>query len=88
MKRSRPYAISFDPEADAAYVTVSARPKNVAETRVVGDDIMVDVASDGTVLGVEILGVERRLAPAVDRDSYLAGLADGILERLAPQAAE
>lgn len=52
--------IEHDPEADAVYIRLSS--KNIARTRTVRrnrSDAAIDYASDGTVVGVELLGVSR-----------------------------
>jgi Protein of unknown function (DUF2283) len=46
-------SISIDPEADAAYVTLSAA--KVARTEEVGEGILVDYDSEGRPVGVEVL---------------------------------
>jgi uncharacterized protein YuzE len=49
-----PY-VTHDDEADALYVYLTG--SEVAETRNFGDLRMVDYASDGTIVGIEFLGV-------------------------------
>jgi len=50
--------IEYDPEADAAYISI-ARGK-VAETRVISEGLNVDYDASGRVLGIEVLSVQRR----------------------------
>jgi uncharacterized protein YuzE len=45
----------YDPEADAIYVWLSDRP--LARTLTLDDSRNVDLAEDGTAVGVELLGV-------------------------------
>jgi uncharacterized protein YuzE len=53
--------IDYDPEADAIYVRF--REGEVEETREVGKNIYVDVDSNGSPLGLEILFAKHTLAP-------------------------
>jgi len=50
--------IEYDPEADAAYISI-ARGK-VADTREISDGIVIDYDAAGRVLGIEVLSVQRR----------------------------
>lgn len=45
--------VTFDPEADATYVRVSAA--EVVATRTVGELLSVDLDADGAPVGVELL---------------------------------
>jgi uncharacterized protein YuzE len=47
-------SISVDFDANAMYVSLS-KDKKVKETISLGEDRFIDVAEDGTVIGVEIL---------------------------------
>jgi uncharacterized protein YuzE len=47
--------IAYDAEADAAYVTLSDAP--VAEVRDLSDVCVLDIAADGSVVGIELLSV-------------------------------
>ncbi|MBI3973987.1 MAG: DUF2283 domain-containing protein [Chloroflexi bacterium] len=50
--------VEHDPEADAVYVYLTDDTETpVAETRELDDARMIDYAADGTVVGVEFLGV-------------------------------
>jgi uncharacterized protein YuzE len=59
--------ISLDPEADAAYLALSPdRAGNIEESVPVRDRagaiaLVVDLSSDGRVLGIEFLNASRRL---------------------------
>ncbi|HEX8662902.1 MAG TPA: DUF2283 domain-containing protein [Beijerinckiaceae bacterium] len=76
--------ISFDKEADAAYLTLSDAA--VAETDEVADGIHIDYDAAKRPVGIEVLSVRRRLGGG-DLDSYLRGLAEGLLAS-SRQAAE
>jgi len=58
----------YDPEADALYVRMAPRGTAIVETREVEPGIMLDIGSDGLVIGIEVLGVHARsgsrVAPA------------------------
>lgn len=50
--------ITHDPDADAVYVYLTEQPDTpVAHTRELDDARMLDYATDGTLLGVELLWV-------------------------------
>ena len=68
--------ISFDEEADAAYLTLSDAP--VARTEEVADGIHIDYDAANRPVGIEVLSVRRRLGGG-DLASYLRGLAEGLL---------
>ena len=50
--------IEYDPEADAAYISI-ARGR-VAETREISEGLNVDYDASGRVLGIEVLSIRRR----------------------------
>jgi len=50
----------YDPEADALYVRMAPRGTEITETREVEPGIMLDIGSDGIVIGIEVLGVRAR----------------------------
>ena len=77
-------SISIDPEADAAYVALSAA--KVARTEEVGGGILIDYDADGRPVGIEVLSVKSRVGTS-EAGSYLRGLAEGVLAS-AQQAAE
>jgi uncharacterized protein YuzE len=53
--------ITYDPDADAAYVTLSdATVKDSAE---VSPGVVLDYDVDGRVVGIELLNARARLAP-------------------------
>jgi uncharacterized protein YuzE len=54
--------ISTDRRADAAYIHVQDVPS--ARTEELHDGLIVDLAADGTIVGVEILGVSHGWDPA------------------------
>ena len=81
---TRDARISFDEEADAAYLMLSDAP--VARTEEVADGIQVDYDASDRPVGIEVLSVKRRLGGG-DLASYLRGLAEGLLAS-SRQAAE
>jgi uncharacterized protein YuzE len=75
---ARAKAVSFDEQADAAYVAFS--DEKVARTEEIDDGVVFDIDSRGGIVGVEILSVSRR-AGANDPRSWAAGVAEGLLSR-------
>jgi uncharacterized protein YuzE len=69
-------SISYDQEADAAYVALSE--SKAARTEEVAEGIQIDYDADGRPVGVEVLYVKSRLG-ASDLNSYLRGLVEGVL---------
>lgn len=49
--------VSYDPEADACYITINT--KNVVDTLESEQDCWVDVADDGSVIGIEVLNASQ-----------------------------
>ena len=49
--------VSYDPEADACYITINT--KNVADTLESEQDCWVDVADDCSVIGIEVLNASQ-----------------------------
>jgi uncharacterized protein YuzE len=70
------YQTSYDPEVDAAYLTLSDAP--IAETEEVAAGIHIDYDALNRPVGIEVLSVKRRLGDG-DLVSYLRGLAEGLL---------
>jgi uncharacterized protein YuzE len=62
--------ISYDPDADAVYITVS--PGNVDRTEETGPFIY-DVDADGHIVGIEILSASRILATGDWKKAGLQG---------------
>ncbi len=52
--------VEFDPQADAMYIEL--KDGEVEDTLEVGKSVFVDVDSEGTPLGIEILFVSRRFS--------------------------
>jgi len=69
-------AMSFDADADAAYLTLS--DGRIVRTEEVADGIQIDYDASDRPVGIEVLSVKRRLG-AGDLASYLRGLAEGLL---------
>jgi uncharacterized protein YuzE len=61
--------ITYDPEADAAYIYVGGQPgetmgrKEGGETMSVSDDIILDLDENGALHGIEILNASRYGVP-------------------------
>ena len=53
--------IKYDPEADAVYIYLSA--KTYAYGKDLDDSRHIDYASDGTVIGIELLHVKKGVNP-------------------------
>jgi uncharacterized protein YuzE len=53
--------ITYDPDADAAYVTLSNA--EVQESAEVAPGVVLDYDGDGRVVGIELLNARKRLAP-------------------------
>ncbi len=62
--------ITYDPEADAVYITVS--PGNVSRTEEAGPFIY-DVDTDGHIVGIEILSASKILAAGDWKKAGLQG---------------
>lgn len=78
-------AVEIDDQADAAYVRLSGQP--VVRTAELASGIMVDFDSQERVIGVEILGLRRRVG-AGDARSFVQGLVEGLQVRALHPAAE
>jgi len=55
--------ITYDPDGDAAYVTLSASP--VRESAEVAPGFVLDYDAEGRVVGIELLNARKTLAPGV-----------------------
>ena len=53
--------ITYDPDADAAYVTLSSAA--VQDSAEVSPGVVLDYDDQGRVVGIELLGARSRLAP-------------------------
>lgn len=67
---------AYDAVADAAYASVG--PGDVETTVEVAPGLLVDDDASGRPVGIEVLGVNRRVGIG-DRASYLRGLIEGVL---------
>lgn len=54
--------MTYDPDADAMSIRFQEGDYEISEE--VLDDVIVDLATDGTILSIEILNVRQRLPPA------------------------
>jgi uncharacterized protein YuzE len=77
-------SISYDEEADAGYFSVSGKP--VVRTEEIAPNVLVDYDSEDHPVGVEVLSIRQRLGGG-DPRSYILGLTEGLLSRLARHAA-
>jgi uncharacterized protein YuzE len=53
--------ITYDPDADAAYVTLSSA--TVRDSAEVAPGVVLDYDDEGRVVGIELLGARTHLAP-------------------------
>ncbi|MEM8552693.1 MAG: DUF2283 domain-containing protein [Pseudomonadota bacterium] len=54
--------ITYDPEANAAYITLSEQQGGVV-THTISEDINIDVYANGALHGIELLNANEQLAP-------------------------
>ena len=52
--------ITYDKQADAMYIYLQPQ-KKVKETKETGVNTIVDIAADGDIIGIEILGVQEQM---------------------------
>jgi len=52
--------ITYDKQADAMYIYLQPE-KKIKETKEAGMNTIVDVAADGDIVGIEILGVQEQM---------------------------
>jgi len=55
--------ITYDPDGDAAYVTIS--PGAVRQSTEVAPGFVLDYDAEGRVVGIELLNARKTLAPGV-----------------------
>jgi excisionase family DNA binding protein len=55
--------ITYDPEVDAMYVSLSDGSKDKQQD--IGDDVTLDLSTDGTVVGIEILDATRNYGQGI-----------------------
>ena len=77
--------ITYDPSANVAYVALHDDEVEV-ETRIISDDIVIDVRPDGTLHGIELLNANSQLSPD-DGDLVVLNSATGKEVRLKLDAA-
>ena len=81
--------ISYDPEVDAMYISLSNKSKDKQQE--INDDVILDLANDGSVVGIEILAATANYGHDV-LDFNLSLLSDLIkpehLDYTADEAAE
>jgi len=58
--------ITYDKQADAAYIKLTNKVKYQA-SRKVSEDVMVDYAEDGTVVGIEILDASKNMPLSIEQ---------------------
>jgi uncharacterized protein YuzE len=61
---SAPLAVSWDPSADALYVRIAPHGTFVAETTEVLPGVMLDLAANGSLIGIEVIGVRGQMDAA------------------------
>ncbi|MBO3662337.1 DUF2283 domain-containing protein [Microbacterium stercoris] len=74
-------SITFDPEADAAYIVIGTGPGKGEAVRQVsgiatptGGEIILDVDAEGRLLGIEVLGATAAFRPEVLEGAPLPGV--------------
>jgi uncharacterized protein YuzE len=68
--------LTFDPEANAAYLQLRERAGDL-ETVVVTDELNVDLLPDGTVYGIEFLNAKQQFGEGVDAKLTFKNLVSG-----------
>jgi uncharacterized protein YuzE len=58
--------ITYDKKANAAYIKLTNK-NTYQETKKITDDVLVDYAKDGTVVGIEILDASRNMPLALSQ---------------------
>ena len=54
--------LRVDKQADALYVRLTETP--IKDSEEVQPGVILDFSSDGTVVGIEMLGISKRMSPA------------------------
>jgi uncharacterized protein YuzE len=70
--------VTYDPRGDAVYVSLRRELASVAQTKRVDEDIALDFAEDGTLVGIEVLNASERLR--LDEISDLTMLTEEIVQ--------
>ena len=65
-----PVVITYDPEAQAAYVYIGARTTS-ARTQELTSSVMVDYDADGRLIGVELLDVQQPCLASAAEDAQV-----------------
>ena len=55
--------LSYDPQVDAAYIRLEERPFEVTAHQL-SEDVAINYAADGRVVGIEILSASKHLGDA------------------------
>ena len=58
--------ITYDPEVDALYIRLVEGPREVTTHRLT-EDVTINYAPDGQVIGIEVLDASSSVFPAHDR---------------------
>ncbi|MGE0544062.1 MAG: DUF2283 domain-containing protein [Dehalococcoidia bacterium] len=58
--------ISYDPEVDALYIRLVEGPREVTTHRLT-EDVAINYASDGQIVGIEVLDASSSVFPTRDR---------------------
>lgn len=56
-KEGLPFAVTWDASADALYLRIAPQGTFVAGTTEVHPGVMLDLAADGSLIGIEVIGV-------------------------------
>jgi len=56
--------ITYDKEADAAYIYLTSHRAKVSDSREIEDGIVIDLDKEKNAVGIEILDVSHRFKPA------------------------
>ena len=59
-----PFRVTWDEAADALYLRIAPEGTTIADTTEVHPGVILDLAADGSVIGVELLSVRRQAADA------------------------
>ena len=73
--------LTYDPEANAAYLRFKDERVEV-ETHEISDCVLIDIAPDGTIVGIELLNANEQLKAGHDGNFVFADPVSGREEML------
>lgn len=73
--------ITYDSSVNAAYITIGEK-KGDLETHEIGEGVLVDINSDGSLYGIELLNAKEQFAQTDDGFVVLTDIANGNEVRL------